>query len=190
MEQQVHMADQKPSKASGILEKRFLLIAIAGLATLLIALVLNHFGMLKTPWAPEIAPVGQISQRIKRGSPTMTKEEIIDVLENGPNIGKLSIIINARPVFEDGYAEGNLFIVNPIRNPSHMEYKIFLEETGELIYQTPIMEPNTYIDNDKLSIALPEGKHEALAEIYAYRPDDFETPHSMHTAGLIITVNN
>ena len=102
----------------------------------------------------------------------------------------ITISLNARPYFEDSDSEGNLIITNPEHNAYMMEYRYFLTETEELIYQTPLIEPGTEIEFDKLLISLPKGEHEARVDIYAYYPHDLDKPASRYAARIVITMIN
>jgi hypothetical protein len=81
------------------------------------------------------------------------------------------ISINTTPVFANGSAEGNLEIENVPGNRYLMRVEITLDDTGEVVYSTKFMEPNTHIQRAALSVNLPEGEYPATATFYAYDKD-------------------
>lgn len=53
-------------------------------------------------------------------------------------------------------------------NTVDMEYTLTLDETGEVLYQSPRIGPNTTIDTAHLSRKLDAGKHSATVTLYLY----------------------
>lgn len=100
-----------------------------------------------------------------------TPEEIQAELNRIVEEGMFNISINATPVFPDGSAAGSLKIENIPANHYNMKVKITLDETGQTIYQSGIIEPNHHIENAPLDVALPKGTHAATATFTAYDPD-------------------
>ncbi|MBE6753366.1 MAG: hypothetical protein E7559_03270 [Ruminococcaceae bacterium] len=112
------------------------------------------------------ALIGQLEGK----SPEEIQAELDRIVEEG----MFNISINATPVFKDGSAKGNLRIENIPANHYNMKVTITLDETGEVIYKSGIIEPNHHIENDKLEIVLPKGYHAATAVFTAYEPDTNE----------------
>ena len=177
-------------QSRGAKETSLFIGIIAALAVVLTIFILSHFGVVRLPWAPRPAPNARVNGNIQRGSPTMTLAEKLAAMQEAADKNQITITINARPVFEDGSAVGSMYIVNPIHNAYHMEYIVLLKDTDQLVYQSPIMEPDTFIDSDKLSIVLPKGEYEAIAEVYSYDAEDLEKPLSKNIAHLVITIKN
>ena len=187
---------QPPKKRRlGSAGKVIIYVAITLLVITLAALVMNYLGILRFPWEPVPTTVSGSVASLKQGSPNMSDDDLRAALQEIADTKKISLAFNGKPKFPSGDEEGNIYIINPATSYYHMEYRIYLkdEKTGELkdlLYQTPIMPPNTYIDKDKLSIILPKGVYAASAEVYAYDPDDLETSVSFNTIGLKITIEN
>lgn len=64
-----------------------------------------------------------------------------------------------------------------------------LDDTGELVYQTGLIEPNHHIQTAKLAVELEKGKYLATAVFNAYAPEAEEYVGSAG-AKLTITVLN
>ncbi len=116
---------------------------------------------------------------------TKTPEEIQAELDRIVEEGMFNISINPTPVFPDGSSEGNLRIENIPANHYLMSVKITLDDTGEVIYQSGLIEPNHHIENAKLIIPLEKGVYAATAVFTAH---DAETEAQKGTAAAKINV--
>jgi len=106
--------------------------------------------------------------------PGMTDDEIMEQMQKEADESLFSFKVNSRPIFEDGGGAGTLRIENPNHNMYPFTVEIFLDETGEKIYESGGIFPNRHINTAKLGRALPQGEHEATAYINAYDPDTKE----------------
>ena len=173
--------------------KRWMMrIALALMLIIILLLTLRQCGVIRYPWEAAPATVGSpsVGGNIQEGTPGMTMEEIIAEMQKRADESMVSIQINARPVFEDGNSEGDLYIVNPANNAFHMQFAIRLDSTDELLYDTGIMAPNHYVNTDKLFTVLKKGEYPATAYIYSFKSDNLEQSLNTTTASLIITVKN
>ena len=96
-----------------------------------------------------------------------------------------NISINTAPTFENGKAEGPLQIENVPGNRYLMQVLITLDDTGELIYETGLIEPNHHIQSAKLDVELEKGEYLATAVFNAYDP---ETEEYIGSAGAKLTI--
>lgn len=178
--------ENKTSKRPSFRWKRAGSLAALLLLGLLIGLYLG--GYLRLPWQQNRPASGSVGGSIQKGTPGMTKEELIAAMQERADKSKVSLQINARPVFEDGSSKGDLFIVNPVNNAFHMKVVIHLDQTDEVIYESGMLPPNHYIEQDKLQKKLKKGKHPATAYMYIYDENDLEHSINTSTASLILTV--
>ena len=102
--------------------------------------------------------------------PNMTEDAIKEQMQRAADENNFAFKINARPVFSAKSGEATLRIENPHHNIYPFVVKIFLNETGEEIYNSGGILPNHYINTAKLSKVPPKGEHGATAYIYAYDP--------------------
>jgi hypothetical protein len=110
------------------------------------------------------AKLGQLDGK----SESEIQEELNRVIEEG----MFHISINTTPVFANGEAEGNLEIENVPNNHYSMVVQIALQDTGEQIYDSGLIEPNYHIQKDVLEKDLDAGEYAAVATFHAY---DMET---------------
>ena len=119
----------------------------------------------------------------------MTLEQIKAQMQRVAEESQFSFKINSRPVFADGGAKGSLGIENPNYNVYPMVVQIFLDSTGEMIYDSGGILPNQHIDSAKLLSELAAGEYNATAVFNAYDPDT-KVWQGKAQAALIITVQS
>lgn len=135
-----------------------------------------------------------IGAGVKEGA--ITKEEMSESTQESAEAAgsngrdSMRVRLNGYPVFAAGGSEGNLEIENPIENVLCMNVEITLSDTGEVIYESGMIPPNHYIDNDKLTRALEQGEHEATAHVTLYDPDNPDAQFNPANFNLLITVIN
>lgn len=100
-----------------------------------------------------------------------SNDEIQQALNQVVEEGSLSISINANPVFPSGSAAGTLQIENGPQNRYGQQVVITLTDTGEQIYDSGYMPPNSHIQEDQLAVELAQGEYEATATFTAYDAD-------------------
>lgn len=121
--------------------------------------------------------------------PTLTKEQILERMQTAADAAYITASINARPVFENGKAKGNLNIENPNTNVFPMVVEIYRNDTGEIIYSSGGILPEQYIQSDKLGVVLKKGEYEATAHMIAFDPKTGERLGHYQVA-LVITIAN
>lgn len=111
-------------------------------------------------------------------------QEQIDDLIRG---SMFSISIASQVDLADGQAEGELKIGNPASNSYLMRVEIVIEDTGQVIYETGVIEPNHHIERDRLAVDLPAGSYDCIARFYALDPQT-ETQVGQASAKLKVNV--
>lgn len=107
-------------------------------------------------------------------APYKSEQEMQDELNNQVEEGMLDISIAAKIEFENGTSEGTANIENVPGNIYNIEVSIELSDTGEVVYETPLMTPNQYIEKIKLNQDLDAGTYPAIATFTAYNADTGE----------------
>lgn len=97
-----------------------------------------------------------------------TQEEIQAELDRVVDEGMFNISIANVVQFADGTSEGELRIENVPGNHYLMRVAIILDDTGEQVYETDMIEPNHHIQRDALDVVLPAGQYSATAMFSAY----------------------
>lgn len=117
--------------------------------------------------------------------PGIDMEQRLAELQQQLDEGMIAFSINTNPVFATGGSEGNLMLENPAHNAKLLVVEIYMEETGELIYQSKALPVGSYIENARLDKVLEPGQYAAVAYFKGYREED----HSyIGQAGAAITI--
>ena len=114
-----------------------------------------------------------------------TDEEIQAELNRIVEEGMFNISINPEIVMESGSADAELRIENVPGNQHLMSVEITLDDTGEVIYKSGLIEPNYHIQSAPLDKTLAAGIYAAAATFYAH---DADTEEVIGTAGAIINI--
>jgi hypothetical protein len=152
------------------------------LMLVIIALLLKQFVLKKAE--PEDTLANSIKAKLGQLD-GKTEEEIQAELDRVIEEGMFHISINTNPVFTDGKSEGNLEIENVPNNHYSMDVQITLKDSGELVYDSGLIEPNYHIQTDTLSKELEAGEYPAVATFYAY---DTDTQDEIGSTGCEITM--
>lgn len=121
--------------------------------------------------------------------PNAGAEDIEKALQERAEQSMFSLRINTRPEFETGSSEGVLLIENPPTNTYLMQVTITLDDTGETVYSTGMLKPNSNIAKDSLDVALKKGSYAATAMFTAYEPETREEVGKTAAAMTIIIKN-
>lgn len=115
----------------------------------------------------------------------MTEEEIQEALNNIVEEGMFRISIASDIIaIEDGKAQ--LRIENNLQNRYVMQVSIYLDDTGEEIYSTDLIDPGYYIQEAELDEHLEPGEYAATAVFTALYPD---TEEIVGTVGANVTIH-
>ena len=98
-------------------------------------------------------------------------------------------LLNSEVVFDKPSASGNVMIENTVGNTYNMDVAFTLEETGEEIYHSAVLEPGQYVVSDKLDVRMEKGVYDVLATISVLSPDTGELVET-YSENIVLTVNN
>ena len=168
----IHMKEDKKSKKKWVLLLLALLL-IAG-SVLFVGYQSGWFTKQKAPLVVGDLFPGENANAGVGQLPGLTQEQIKDQMQKQADSTKFAFKINAEPVFENGNSKGTLRIENPNHNIYPFVVKIYLDATGEQIYDSGGILPNHYISEAKLSTVLTKGSHEATAVLSVFDPDTQE----------------
>lgn len=118
--------------------------------------------------------------------PVDNPDEILALLQEKVDENQFAFRINACPYFEADCKSGNLRIENPARNRYHMQAELILDETGEILYASPLIKPNQYIEYVPLARQIASGEHAATVRFIAIHP---ETDAYMGEVAAAITLS-
>ena len=155
--------EQQEEKKKG--RKRRILI-------LLLLLLLLAFGGFKVyqNYAERMSQVqsgsmGQIGSGIMPG---MTPEEIQRYLNEQADKSKFVIDINSYLEFDNANSEAYLRLINGKNSAYAIKLVVRLEDSNELIYKSPLVKPEQYIEYIKLSKKLKAGSYRAIGTYEFY----------------------
>ncbi|WP_165251579.1 MULTISPECIES: hypothetical protein [unclassified Adlercreutzia] len=119
-------------------------------------------------------------------APYKTQEEMQAELDRTVEEGMFNISIASVINFADGTSSGTAYIENVPGNQYMMQVKITDDETGEVLYESGILQPNQYIENITLARDLDAGSYNATATFTAL---DKTTYEEVGQAAAKITLN-
>lgn len=147
-------------------------IAVAAGALVLVLLALAAWWLFGRPFDP-LAP----DPNARAGT---LKAQPADVAP-----GSYRLVLNQGPVMQAGATEVPLAFENPQENGYAARLDVTLDDTGETVASTGVVEPGRYLETVNLSRALGVGRHEATVRV-ALMEDKNEV--SSMTAAITITV--
>lgn len=147
-------------------------VVVSLLLVLLVGGMLLYYFVIKPAQNPVVG--GKREAEALRGSlKTMTEEEIQAQLDQIVDEGMFRISIASTIVgYEDQKVD--IRIENPLNNRYLMKVNVYLDETGEEIYATDLIDPGYYIQSTMLDKKLEVGEHPATAVFTALYPDTGE----------------
>lgn len=176
----MNMAGKNAGKKNGMI---VVIIVLLLVFALLLGGVLYYF----LAYAPAHKGVkgGQREAAALQGSLNiMTEEEIQKALNEIVEEGMFRISIASTIIgIENGEAE--MRIENNMTNRYIMQVSIYLDETGEEIYATDLIDPGYYIQSAPFDKQLEPGEYEATAIFTALYPD---TEEIVGTAGAQVRI--
>lgn len=89
-------------------------------------------------------------------------------MQKNANENSIGVKMNIEISLEDGDSEGNALIENPATNTRSFVVSIVLEDTGEEVYRSGLIPPESHIDNIKLTKSLDKGVYPAVAYYEVY----------------------
>jgi len=98
-------------------------------------------------------------------------------------------LIGNNITFSRPTAAGKLMLENTTGNACDMEVTLQLRDTGEVIYTSPLLEPDQHIEEDQLDVELEPGEYDVLATILALDPDTGELQGTFSEQITIIIKN-
>jgi len=149
------------------------IIALAGLLLISLSLlVVNKYIFVNGSAVRPLFIIPEAGGEVFDGMlPTDNPDEVLKLLQEKVDKNQFAFRINANPVFTSDCKHGNLRIENPARNIYAMQVELILDETGEVLYASPLILPNQYIENAGLSRKLTSGNHAATARFVAIHLD-------------------
>ena len=159
------------------------LLCAAAAVTAAVAVVLSAAGTLGG------RPAFVADDNAVEGSVLMQGKNIEDRLQEAADASMFSFRINSQMSFAGGEEEGIMIIESPAHNHYDMQVRIVLDDTGETVYETGVIQPGKSIARDTLDTPLKKGEYAATAIITALDPETGEEA-GKNAAAIMITVES
>ena len=119
-------------------------------------------------------------------APYKTAEEMQAELDRVVDEGMFNISIASVVEFADGASSGTAYIENVPGNRYNMRVAITDDASGEVLYESGVLQPNQYIEDIVLTKDLDAGTYDATATFTALDPTTYE---QVGQAGAKISLN-
>lgn len=166
---------QKPKK-----KRRGVITAIAIIVIIILLLYLRACGGTQSNGGLELGVIdsGALSTEAD-------KERLQQTLNQQVEEGMVGLFMNtAIDVEQDGYA--NWLIQNIEQNKFSQQVTVLKKETGEILYESPVIDPGYKVETDKVQKTLDAGTYDCLARFTIM---DTETHEAVNTVDLEVKVN-
>lgn len=150
---------KEKKKGTGLLVF-FLVLIIAALAVTVVVLFNKN--------KENASDVATISEPAEKRNVVVNKENIDEIIENLDEedktpIGSYEVTMNTTWNFANGStASKNAYVENDETNTHDVYFDVFLSETGENIYKSPVLPIGTYLKDIKLDKELQKGVYDCI----------------------------
>lgn len=120
--------------------------------------------------------------------PGKTQEEIGELLNAKVEEGMVDIGIAAEPIFEQNGKKGRIGIENIAGNHYSFQVSVRLDDTGEVIYESGLIDPGYYVEFIELNQKMQAGDYEATAIFSTYSLDETEDKIAQTNVKIILHV--
>ncbi len=168
-------------------------LIIIGLAIIVLLLVVIIILLLKKDSGTADAGIGtQNGGREVAGSTRVVLDEetagsVYEEMRQEVEEGMFECNMSMSWTFEDGESVSkDAIVVNSENNKYPIYFDLYLKDTNELIYSSPVLPVGTQLTDIKLDKALPAGTYKVVCQYTLIR--DVESQEEISSAGFVITV--
>lgn len=97
--------------------------------------------------------------------------------------------INSIMRFDSPSSKAYIYFENPEGNGKYLSLALVRDDTGQTVYQTGLLQPGTYVEQDALDAMLPYGEYACTAQVSAFRIPD-KTPLGTVAAAVTVKVGS
>ncbi len=131
-----------------------------------------------------------IDSQINEGSlPTLTEQEVEDKMNRLVEEGTFNVAIASEIYLDSMEYEGKADIQNIANNHYDLSVQIILNDSEQVVYESEVMKPNTYIEHIKLKESLEDGSHDAVAVFTAYDSKSGDVVGNTNIAVILKVIN-
>jgi hypothetical protein len=164
------------------------LIIVIGLVAVIVFL-LGHKGS-ETPQddAASTGPTRQVQESTRIVLDQQSAQDAVDQMRQEVAEGMFECQMSMKWNFPDGKSESpDAYVANSAMNTHPFYFDIYFDDTGEVIYSSPVIPVGSTISNIKLDKELPAGKYEAIC-LYNLLSDE-ESQQVTSSAEFVIQIN-
>lgn len=167
--------DTKSEKQQAVKKNKKVVTIVLGLCGIVLLAVIGY--MLSTKQEEKDEPEG--NAMIITEDTRNAANEINDKVKKG----MIDIKMTQNWVFEDGGKKSNAYLANSERNSYDLRFEITLEDTGEVIMESPDVPIGSCIENFPLSTTLEPGEYNIV--IAHQQVENDEIINTVSTTGAI-----
>ena len=179
--------EKKNSKAIIIVIILLLLIIVLGLVAVIVYL-LGHNNKSPQDNAASTEPTRQVQESGRIVLDQQSAQDAVDQMRQEVAEGMFECQMTMTWNFQDGKSESyDAYVANSGMNTHPFYFDIYFDDTGEVIYSSPVIPVGASITNIKLDKELPAGKYEAIC-LYNLLSDT-ESQIVTSSAEFVIQIN-
>ncbi len=172
-------------------KNRVLLIILILFAIIVVALLaVIVFLLTRKPEVadnPEVQPGREVSESVRTVVDESEAEDIMAQMREEVAEGMFECKMSMEWSFKDGASESkDAYVANSANNTHPIYFDVILDESGEVIYSSPVLPVGTDLTNIKLDKELPAGEYTATVMYTLIK--DVETQEEISTAGFVVTI--
>lgn len=114
---------------------------------------------------------------------TEDSRDTVSAIQDKVTKGMISVKMTDGWIFSDGGASSNAYLANSERNSYDLRFEITLEDTGEVIMQSPDVPVGSCIENFPLSVVLEPGTYNVV--VAHQQVEEGEVVNTVRTATVI-----
>jgi hypothetical protein len=169
-----------------------IIVLLAIIVLILVAIVAYLLGKGQSTTAGGNSSVGEEPRREVTGSvrtviDESNAEDVINQMREEVAEGMFECKMSMKWTFEDGKsASKDAYVANSVNNTHPIFFDIYMNDTDELIYSSPILPVGTDLTDIKLDTELPAGEYKVTVMYTLIK--DVETQEPISSAGYVITI--
>ena len=136
----------------------------------------------------EVSSTREVASSARMVLEESSSQGLMDQMREEVAEGMFACKMSMTWTFQDGTSESpDAFVANSESNTHPLLFDVYMRDTGELVYSSPVLPVGTELRNIKLDQALPAGNYKATV-MYKLL-DDVETQNEISSAGFVIKIN-
>jgi hypothetical protein len=170
-------------------------VAIVAILSVLVVVLITVVVILlarKKDDTAENPPATQERREVTNSVRTVLDEEsandIMDQMREEVAEGMFECEMSMTWTFDNGQAESkDAYVANSTNNTHPILFDVYMKDTEELLYSSPVLPVGTNLTNIKLDKELEAGSYQATV-MYSLLEDE-ESQEEISSAGFVITIN-